>query len=197
MGWQILLEESRHLAVRRQVIDTANSLRQRHRRAELRVGEVDAALFVDDQVVGGVEPLALVLGREDPPLSAVGTVGGDLARVHFTRDDLALGVDHEAVRHVRLLAEDAQLAAASSFMIFSLGMSEKYMLPARSPQGPRRRRNRCAPFESGRPGRCRDRGSVRGLDGRKSDDRENGGVTEDSTNHCATSSVRWRAIATR
>src|SRR5205085_6399714 len=86
------------------------ALRERLGGAVLGVGEVDTALAVDDEVVGGVEALALVLRGQDAAVLAVGAVGGDGAAAHLAGDDLALGVDRQAVGLVGLFAEDGQRA---------------------------------------------------------------------------------------
>src|SRR5262249_61815311 len=79
-----------------------------------RVGEVDAALEVDGQVVGAVEPLALPLVREGADLAVpVGDLDAAIAAAHgaFAGDEPALRIEVEPVGPAARLAKLAGFAA--------------------------------------------------------------------------------------
>src|SRR5260221_3552403 len=71
-----------------------------------RIGEPDAAIRLDDDIVGRVEPLAAVVVGEHGD-AAVRLGAGDAARAVLAGDEAALAVARIAVAVVRGLPEDA------------------------------------------------------------------------------------------
>ena len=110
--------QSRHLAVRVEPIDRLDRLLDRLLAQVTRIGEVDAALLVDREVVGRVERLALVEAAQDVALAGlhVGLGQAPAAEVGaLGNDQVALGVELDAVRHAARRAEDRGLLVFGSY----------------------------------------------------------------------------------
>ena len=103
-------DDANHLlAVRRQIVDVLAVLLHAFATAVARVGEVDAALGVDPQVVGTVEPLAFVLVRQHGDF-ALGRDGYEPAVATLAGQQVAVLVEVQPIGPAGILQERAELA---------------------------------------------------------------------------------------